>query len=185
VSVPARPAAPDTDPVRRSAPPAPSDRGQSRRLVVGAALVDDLDRPHHLLAARRTAPVDLAGFWEFPGGKVEPGETPEQALHRELDEELGVRVALGGEVGPGEGAEVDPDHGPVWPLGSSLALRLWLARPIDLAPPELPVPRQDHDRLRWLDAATLLDVAWLPADAAAVGALADLMGPSLRHTGIP
>ena len=60
--------------------------------VVAAAITDPRGR---ILLARRTAGRDLAGLWEFPGGKREPGETPEQALIRELDEELGIQVQVG------------------------------------------------------------------------------------------
>ncbi|MBP2276846.1 8-oxo-dGTP diphosphatase [Sphingomonas sp. PL20] len=59
-------------------------------LVVAAALVD---RAGRVLVQRRPPGKALAGLWEFPGGKVEPGETPEAALVRELEEELGVVVA--------------------------------------------------------------------------------------------
>ena len=54
------------------------------RLVVGAAIVDDLDRPTRLLAARRTGPPDLAGGWELPGGKVDPGEDSVTALQHRI-----------------------------------------------------------------------------------------------------
>ncbi|MDZ4325686.1 MAG: Nudix family hydrolase [Pseudomonas sp.] len=57
--------------------------------VVAGVLTDARGR---ILLARRTAGRDLAGAWEFPGGKVEPGETPFQALDRELHEELGIRI---------------------------------------------------------------------------------------------
>jgi 8-oxo-dGTP diphosphatase len=59
-------------------------------LVAAAALVDGAGR---ILLAQRPPGKALAGLWEFPGGKVEPGETPEVALARELAEELGVTVA--------------------------------------------------------------------------------------------
>lgn len=121
-------------------------------LVVAAAIVDDLARPSRLLAARRTRPAELAGRWELPGGKVEPGEDPVSALHREISEELGVRVRLGGEVaGPVMGA---------WPISTAALLRVWWAV-VDEGRPE---PLADHDRLWWLGRHEWLAPSWLPAD---------------------
>jgi 8-oxo-dGTP diphosphatase len=60
-------------------------------LVAAVALVDTDNR---VLIAERPAGKSMAGLWEFPGGKVEPGETPEAALQRELKEELGIEVCL-------------------------------------------------------------------------------------------
>lgn len=60
--------------------------------VVAAALVD---QDNHILVQRRPEGKPMAGLWEFPGGKVEAGETPESALVRELEEELGLIVETG------------------------------------------------------------------------------------------
>jgi 8-oxo-dGTP diphosphatase len=131
--------------------------------VVAAVIVDDLDRPTRLLAARRSAPEALAGRWEFPGGKVEPGEEQLDALRRELDEELGVRVALGAELpGPASGA---------WPITAKHRMRVWFARLQD----GTPEPLEDHDELRWLTASELDDVPWLEGDVQIVAALAQLL----------
>ena len=132
--------------------------------VVGAAIVDDLARPTTLLTGRRSEPAELAGGWELPGGKVEPGEAPQQALHREIMEELGVQIELGAVVeGPRAGA---------WPLGDRYVMRVWLARIIAGEP----LPLQDHDELRVLTKAELYDVGWLPADLAILESLAARMG---------
>ena len=132
-------------------------------LVVAAAVVDDLDDPRLLLAARRATPASLAGRWEFPGGKVEPGETPEEALHRELREELGVRVGIGVEL-------VGPDAG-AWRLSDRYVMRLWFAEVVD-GDPE---PLVEHDELRWLPSGQWLDVPWLDADVRIVEALTALV----------
>ena len=60
-------------------------------LVAACALVDADGR---ILLAQRPEGKSLAGLWEFPGGKVEPGETPEETLIRELDEEIGIRTKV-------------------------------------------------------------------------------------------
>jgi 8-oxo-dGTP diphosphatase len=134
------------------------------REVVGAAIVDDLAHPTVLLAARRTEPAALAGGWEFPGGTVDPGETHEEALHREVREELGVEVELGEQV-PG------PLPGGRWPLGESFAMTVWLAR----VTAGEPAPIEDHDQLRWLRHAELYDIPWLPADLPIVDLIAPLL----------
>ncbi|MGV9252217.1 (deoxy)nucleoside triphosphate pyrophosphohydrolase [Streptomyces sp. NPDC003697] len=121
-----------------------------RVVVVGAALFDG----GRLLAARRSAPAELAGRWELPGGKLEPGERPEAALVRELREELGVDAETVDRV-PGS-----------WPLRHPYELQVWTAR---LRPGSAgPAPLQDHDALRWLGPEEIWDVPWLDADVPAV-----------------
>lgn len=134
--------------------------------VVAAAIVDNLDRPTRLLAARRSAPEALAGRWEFPGGKVEPGEEQLDALRREIGEELGVRVCVGAEL-PG------PDGG-AWPITAKHRMRVWFARLQD----GTPEPLEDHDELRWLTASELDDVPWLDGDVQIVTALHERLSPS-------
>ncbi len=100
---------------------------------------------HRRPAARRATECapELAGRWELPGGKVEPGEVPEDALVRELREELGVTAAPVARV-PGE-----------WPLKPGYVLRVWRC---DLRAQGTPRPLQDHDELRWLAADEIWSV---------------------------
>ena len=112
--------------------------------MVGAAILDG----RRLLAARRVEPPELAGGWELPGGKVEPGESDEAALVRECSEELGVLVRIGDRVGSD------------WPMTGDAVLRVWTAGVAEGTPTAL----ADHSELRWLEPGHWLDVAWLPLD---------------------
>ena len=128
------------------------------RLIVGAAIVVD----GRVLACERAEPPEMAGGWEFPGGKAEPGESDADALVRECEEELGVLIEVGEQVG----ADV--------PLaGGASLLRVYLARLVGDARPR-PI---EHSALRWLAAGELDDVPWLPADAPIVAALQPLLSP--------
>lgn len=123
-------------------------RRMNDRVVVAGAVYDQ----GRLLAARRSAPPGLAGRWELPGGKLEPGETGEQALVRELREELGVETEPLERI-PGE-----------WPLAPGYVLRVWTARLVS----GVPAPLQDHDELRWLGPGESDAVDWLDQDRPAV-----------------
>ncbi|MGW1492196.1 (deoxy)nucleoside triphosphate pyrophosphohydrolase [Streptomyces sp. NPDC002402] len=118
------------------------------RVVVAGAVCDK----GRLLAARRSAPEELAGRWELPGGKLEPGESPEQALVRELREELGVETQPLERI-PGE-----------WPLKPGYVLQVWTARLLSGEPR----PLEDHDELRWLAPHETDAVDWLDPDRPAV-----------------
>ncbi|MGH8837609.1 MAG: (deoxy)nucleoside triphosphate pyrophosphohydrolase [Actinomycetes bacterium] len=120
-------------------------------IVVGAAII----QAGRLLAAQRIEPPELAGWWEFPGGKVEPGEQDEDALVRECREELGVEIELVERIGGN------------WPMRSGLVMRVWTARIIDGEAR----PLEDHSAVRWLGPDELYDVAWLPADLPVVAKL--------------
>jgi 8-oxo-dGTP diphosphatase len=114
-----------------------------------------------VLACERWRPPETAGWWEFPGGKVEPGETAEAALARECAEELGVRVEVGARVG----TDVPLPNG-------RAVLRAFTARLLDA---DLPRPLE-HAALRWLGSDELDSVRWLPADKPIVAELPVLLG---------
>lgn len=115
------------------------------QVVVAGALIVGAN----LLVAQRDRPAELAGLWELPGGKVAPGESDAEALVRELDEELGVEVSVGARVG----ADVA--------LSEDMTLRAFLVTQTGGT-----VSARDHRALRWVGAAELETLDWVPADRA-------------------
>lgn len=102
-----------------------------------------------VLIARRRPGVSQAGLWEFPGGKVRPGETPEACLAREIEEELGVRVEV-------EAFFAESVHAYAERTIRLLAYRV-------RATGGNPTPN-DHAELRWVHPRELDDYAFCPAD---------------------
>jgi 8-oxo-dGTP diphosphatase len=125
--------------------------------VVGAAIVRDA----WLLAQQRAFPEQTAGRWELPGGRVEPGESDRDAVVRECEEELGVRVVVHDQVGP----DVPLRHG-------QMVLRIYAA---SLTEPEAVPVAREHRAVRWVDAAEVLELDWLDADLVLVPHLRDLL----------
>jgi 8-oxo-dGTP diphosphatase len=128
-------------------------------LVVAAALIDARG---HVLLQQRAAHRSMAGLWEFPGGKVETGESPERALVRELEEELGVVI---------EQAALSPLAFASEALGENhLLLLLFSARAWRGEPQPL-----DASALRWVSVDEMRHLAMPPADVPLVDALAALL----------
>lgn len=125
--------------------------------VVGAAVI----RGATVLAARRSASMPLAGKWEFPGGKVEPGEQPQDALVREITEELGVTVRVDRFLATGTHTSGQ----------RHIVLDVYLCA---LDDDQTPVPTE-HDALAWLGRDALSRVDWAEADLPAVAALRSLL----------
>ena len=96
---------------------------------------------------------DFKDYWEFPGGKIEPGESPEEALHREIMEELKVTVGIDAHL-----TRVEYDY-PDFHLSMDCFL-------CHLESGELTLT--EHEAARWLKADELEEVGWLPADEAVV-----------------
>jgi 8-oxo-dGTP diphosphatase len=128
--------------------------------VVAAALVDGDNR---ILVAQRPPGATLAGLWEFPGGKIEAGETPEYALVRELAEELGITVASAALAPIGFVSHAYADF--------HLLMLLYLCREWQ----GLPLGQQGQ-ALRWESVAALAGLPMPPADVPLVAALADRLG---------
>ena len=118
-------------------------------LVAAAALIDDDGR---VLICQRPPGKALAGLWEFPGGKVEAGETPEACLIRELDEELGVKAKVDC-LAPFVFASHTYDETHL--LMPLFLLRRWEGR----------VTQKEHSGLAWVKPARLFDYPMPPADA--------------------
>jgi 8-oxo-dGTP diphosphatase len=115
-------------------------------ITVTAAIIQ---RENRIFAARRKAGKHLEGMWEFPGGKLESGESPEACLARELAEEFGIETQVGRFLG-----ESVHDYG-------EKIIRL-VAYHVTHVSGEFRLT--DHDELRWLTRAELDEVEWAPAD---------------------
>lgn len=124
--------------------------------VTAAIIVHDAK----VLAARRAPSKHMDGYWEFPGGKIEPGETPEQSLARELAEEMGIIVKVGEHFYTNQ-----HDYGEKQIMLSAYFCE-WCEGELML---------NDHDAIKWCAPDELLSLDWAPADIPIVHALVAAM----------
>lgn len=124
-------------------------RARKQIHVVGAVIVRDGE----ILCARRGPDSSLPGMWEFPGGKIEPGEAPRAALEREIHEELACAI----EVGDALTTTTHP-----YDFGDVILTTFWCA--LRSGTPRL----TEHSEVRWLSPDELGSLTWAPADLPAV-----------------
>lgn len=124
-----------------------------KRIEVVAGIIKDGNK----IFATQRGYGEQKGFWEFPGGKMECGETPQQALERELKEELAIHVNVGDFL-----CTVEHDY-PAF----HLTMHCYFCTIVGGKAPEL----LEHEAAKWLAPAELHSVDWLPADIKAVEAI--------------
>jgi len=127
--------------------------------VVGGAVVRFLGDELEVLCALRPAGGNIGGMWEFVGGKIEPGETPEQALVREVEEEVGAIVQPKYVLAQ---TTMEYPRGPI--TLTTYYCELISGEPI----------ATEHEELRWLPISQLRTLNWAPLDIEAVKALENI-----------
>lgn len=114
--------------------------------VVAAVIENEAGK---ILVAKRKQGKKLGGFWEFPGGKIEEGETPQDSLKRELQEEMNVEIEVGAFIGENVHYYVE----------FAIRLMVYKARII-----RGKIKLLDHDEYAWLEVGELTNVKLAPAD---------------------
>lgn len=128
----------------------------TRRIpVVGAAIIEN----GKLLAAKRTEGRSLGGYWEFPGGKIDSGETPEEALKREVFEEFGANATIFEKID--EPFEKEYDFGVIVLEILYVRLDSEITKTIE------------HEELRWVSEQEALELSWAPTDVPAIKELVE------------
>jgi len=127
--------------------------------VVAAVICDDMNKPTRIFATQRGY-GEFKGGWEFPGGKIEPGETPEEALRREIVEELDTKIEVGKMI-----HTIEYDY-PTFHLSMKCFLCEVTEGHLEL---------KEHEAAKWLKKDTLDSVDWLPADTTLIELLKSIM----------
>ena len=137
-----------------------SEQGSRKLLIVAACALIDADT--RVLIAQRPEGKSLAGLWEFPGGKLEPGETPEEAIVRELQEELQVETKVACLAPLTFASHSYDDFHLLMPL--FVCRRFW-GSPVAV----------EHQTLKWVRPQKLRDYPMPPADEPLIAHLIDLL----------